>query len=1280
MKKFNLLTKIFVLFLSANSFAQGLEGIIVEKYYIPTTADVTASTAGGQTPSTPLTTSSVTYRVYVDMLPNYKLLSVFGNSNHTLTISSTAPFFNDANYMGGGAFGGQGNEATWKSNTSALDSYLTMGKVFGSKQGVPKENDTDGTVGNTNNVLANNPGGCYGFPITGTTGRDGMMPGSTAGFSNVGIDASEAIFDNTTGLTFSMNGGSVAILGGVSGVTSHNRVLIGQFTTSGVLTFALNVQIQLGTAPAEVYVSSNAQSGETVFAGLTLAANTAPTIASFTANPSGSGIITGTSVTISANNVQDNGSVSSVQFYNGTTLLTAGGSTNGVFGGTAPNHTYTFTPANGSYSITAKATDNECVSTTTSALTFTVAGNQPPAITNLSATSTTPIYPGQSTINLSCTAIDGDAVSGNPPVSVTFSVAGGSPITATAGTGANINTYTATFPVTSLMMGGYQVTATATDGYTPAASATSNPVTFTVIANAPPTVTMTSPTAGSTVMASPITPATTPPTANYSMTLTATASDNDGYPTVLFYDLNSQTPTTPISGGITSTTGTYTFTYTALPGVHTYYAKATDLYTAAVNSPSITMEIADPYALSYRVKDLTQNCDATTYCMTVAAATGYVVNDVTGYEVSLKYDATKLTPTGNITLASTSTGMINPSLVEATMAQPVVSNGVGSLQILLNFVGGSANAEFNNVVGGAYAGNTDLFCIEFVKIPSNGTTGFGAIDNALLSDLNVIESYITGTAEKPGNNGSAISVKNQTYISNLEFWSDGQAIKYNSQSPNSYLKTDVNGSVSTTASAASGANAITVASAAGIAAGMTVVGNGVPAGTTVGSTYTAGNTSIPLTLITPPATVAVATATTAALTATPVTFVSSIAVNPTMSGVFTHSLLNGQDLRIERDIAASTPVQLLVNAADAVLAKTVVLNGNFTPSVFQMMALDVNLDGKVSAGDVSQMKQRATGVIDEYRQAWNYTAGGVSNGQKSKDWVFVDVTRLSTAPYQISSTFPAQTVVSGANVGYSKLNVPVAPFNLPAKVTNYASCPIVEVETYKGIMLGDVNASYAAYTATGNMVGLLKSENAAVVFDLASTVKEGNTFRIPVSFESTESTNALDFAVRFNENNVSFAELNNVAVGMEANAFMNADRTFRFTGFDVANFTVGATVAELVLQSNNETISEKDIIADLALLNGQPVDVKFEKSSEAIQSVFNVSIYPNPSNGAFSVQATENAIVDVYDMNGKQITASQVISSNGKVNIDLNNVEAGVYLVRVQNETFSTTKRIVIEK
>ncbi len=838
-------------------------------------------------------------------------------------------------------------------------------------------------------------------------------------------------------------------------------------------------------------------------------------------------------------------------------------------------------------------------------------------------------------MNLSCNAVDNDGT----VASVSFSVNGGSAITASNGGSGNVYTATYTIP-SNAAPGAFTVTASATDSYSTPASTTSSAITFNVTANTPPVCSLTYPTTGLSLIA------VGNPTATLAMNLAATASDANGIATVQFYVDNA------LVGAGTLASGSYGYSYTASPGIHTFYAKATDAYGAFTNSSTVTLEIADPNALSYKIKNVTQNCDAVSYCMPVSVASTYTVANVIGYDISFSYDATKVTPTGNITLSSTANGLINPNFVETNVSIGTGLNA-GTMQVTLNLNGAAGSSTY-------FAGtNKDIFCVEFIK-----TTGFGAVDNAVFSNLAVQESYITGVQQKPGSDGTAFSVKNTTYIANLEFWSDNQAIKYDVANPSTYLKTDVKGSVSTTATATSASTSMTVTSATGVATGMIVVANGVPAGTTV--TNVSGTT------------VTLSAATTAALSSSAVppsavTFVNpATPVNPNTSGVFTHSLLNGQDLRIERDIAASTPVQLLVNGADAVLAKTLVLNGSFTPSVFQIMALDVNLDGVISAGDISQMKQRATLFIPEYRQAWNYTTAGVSNGQPSKDWVFVDVTRLSEPAYQISATFPANDLT-----GYSKSKVPVAPFNLPAKVTNYATCPIVETETYKGIMLGDVNASYATFTANG----LLKSENGAVVLDLASAVKEGNTFRIPVSFESTESANALDFAVRFNENNVSFSELNNVAVGMEASSFMNqADRTLRFTGFDVANFTVGSTVAELVLQSNNETISEKDIIADLALINGMPVDVKFEKSSEAIQSVFNVSIYPNPSNGAFSVQATENAIVDVYDMNGKQITASQVISSNGKVNIDLNNVEAGVYLVRVQNETFSTTKRIVIEK
>jgi hypothetical protein len=1211
MKKFNLITKLIVLFFSANVYSQtsNLEGIIVEKYYQANAADVAAAGVGSG-----LTTNHVVYRVYADLAVGWKVLQVSGDATRPLKIQTTTSFFNTS--------------GTITSGVNWLDSYFAMGSVGTNMLGILKSEDATGSILTSSSVLVNDPGTCMGGPIAGNNGKDGVTTGTATAVSNIGWDNAPYLDQYALTLNVDQPNGAYYNFSGATSptATGTNKVLIGQFTTDGGFSFNLNIQIKnFTTLAVENYVYASATGSEILKSFLNLAANAAPTLAFGAAVPNLSGQITGTSRTFNLTSADptSGGSVTYVKLY----AAPVTGSTVGtpvLLGtatlGTAPAYSYVHTfGTNGTFQISAVSTDNDCASTTVVySPNITVAANQAPTVSSLTAPATA--YLG-ATVNFTCTAADQDGT----VASVEFFVNGVS-----VGVD-NATPYAQSYTIPTNVNGSYSVQAKATDnlGLVGAFAST----TMNVVANTPPTCVLTNPTASQLITAPTV------------INLTATATDGDGVTGVDFY----------VNGSVVGSDATspYEYAWTSTAGIRTFYAKATDAFGAFTNSSSVTLDIADPNALPYKIKNNTQNCDASTYCMPVAVASTYTVDNVIGYDILLNYDASKLTPTGNVTVNN---GLINPNYVETAISIGTPSGSAGTMQISLYLNSNApASAEFAGT-------NTDIFCVQFAK-----TAGFNPVDSAALSITSIQESYYTGVILKTANAGKAYSIKNNTYEGSLVFWSDNQAIKYNSANPSAFLITNVNGSLSTTGTASSGATAVTIPNTvSGVVAGMKVVANGVPAGTTVASFNS--STSV----------VTLSANTTAVLAATPVSFVSATAVQPNTSGAFTHSLLNGQDVRIERDIVNINSVQLLVNGADAVLAKTLLLNGSFTPSVYQIMALDVNLDGVVSAGDISQMKQRATLNIPEFRQAWNYSAAGVSNGQPSKDWVFVDQTSANTNPaYQISSTFPAQTLSGSLPVGYSKSNVPVASFNLAANVTNYSTCPIVETETYKGIMLGDVNASYATFTANG----ILKSENGAVVLDLASAVKEGNTFRIPVSFESTESTNALDFAVRFNENNVSFAELNNVAVGMEANAFMNeADRTLRFTGFDVANFTVGATVAELVLQSNNETISEKDIIADLALLNGKPVDVKFEKSSEAIQSSFNVSIYPNPSNGLFSVQATENAIVDVYDMNGKQITASQVISSNGKVNIDLNNVEAGVYLVRVQNESFSTTKRIVIEK
>jgi len=64
----------------------GLEKIIVEKYYIATKADSIGSLGT-------LPVGSVTYRVYADMLPGYKFQALYGNSDHALKVNTSTTFF-----------------------------------------------------------------------------------------------------------------------------------------------------------------------------------------------------------------------------------------------------------------------------------------------------------------------------------------------------------------------------------------------------------------------------------------------------------------------------------------------------------------------------------------------------------------------------------------------------------------------------------------------------------------------------------------------------------------------------------------------------------------------------------------------------------------------------------------------------------------------------------------------------------------------------------------------------------------------------------------------------------------------------------------------------------------------------------------------------------------------------------------------------------------------------------------------------------------------------------
>ncbi len=248
----------------------GLEGIIVEKYYISDANDAT-DTDGGFLPE-----GSTTYRIYVDLATGYKLETVFGNADNELRIATTTFFFNNEDR--GKITGSELQNNRLDDNTVALDSYLAIAGASNAHFGVLKSEDPNGSiVGGPNNdggsagiaagLLANNDPEA-GIPLTTS---DGLIPGSVPNITLIADDSNIwSIFDNeNAGPVFSTNNGAWAVLGGFTGPTPENKILIAQITTDGELSFKLNIRINLiNGGGIEDYVSGIATGNQIFYPSL----------------------------------------------------------------------------------------------------------------------------------------------------------------------------------------------------------------------------------------------------------------------------------------------------------------------------------------------------------------------------------------------------------------------------------------------------------------------------------------------------------------------------------------------------------------------------------------------------------------------------------------------------------------------------------------------------------------------------------------------------------------------------------------------------------------------------------------------------------------------------------------------------------------------------------------------------------------------------------------------------------------------------------------------------
>lgn len=338
---------------------------------------------------------------------------------------------------------------------------------------------------------------------------------------------------------------------------SDGSIALVEFAQNGVVLGVTNVapfhylwtNVAAGAYALTATATDNRGASTTSGPVIVAVSDNAPPAVSLTSPAAGAGFVAPAAVALAANASDSDGTIAKVDFHQGATLI-----------GTSTTAPYSFLWSNvqaGTYTLTASATDNLGASSTTAAVTVSVAANNVPTV-SLTSPAAASSYIAPADIVLAATAADNDG----SVAKVDFYA--GSSLLGTATTAP----YTVTW--VSAPAGNFTLTAKATDNL--GATTTSTGVAISVT-NTPPTASLTSPSEGSTTYS------------GGTLTLSAAAADADG--SIVKVDFYQGTT---LLG--TATQAPYSLPWSNIaPGVYTLYVVATDNAGATTQSAPFTLTV-----------------------------------------------------------------------------------------------------------------------------------------------------------------------------------------------------------------------------------------------------------------------------------------------------------------------------------------------------------------------------------------------------------------------------------------------------------------------------------------------------------------------------------------------------------------------------------------------------------------------------------------------------------------------------------------------------------------
>lgn len=393
---------------------------------------------------------------------------------------------------------------------------------------------------------------------------------------------------------------------------------------------------------------------------------------------------------------------------------------------------------------------------------------------------------------------------------------------------------------------------------------------------------------------------------------------------------------------------------------------------------------------------------------------------------------------------------------------------------------------------------------------------------------------------------------------------------------------------------------------------------------------------------------------------------------------------NTNFITIKRDIKGSYNIQSnnvmdFINGNDAfIVHKLLNKSKSITPNVFQIISADVNLDGVISAGDLTMINRRIVLTINEYKQSWNYKSYNYPlNDSISKDWIFIDSVQISdNSNYKISSNYPYDD-----GIGFSTYRVPNI-HDCIELIKNNSNCQSIINNKFYGILLGDVDGNWNS--EENNTLKNKKKHD--VYIDIANSVLiNNNTIEIPVKIDSyNKIINSIDMLIEYNSENLEFKGFKgNLSPLYSTNQINNKILFTSINTYKELNSTEPLLYLKFKLLKNS--FKNSDIITSISYINGiKNIIQTYGNLNTSVKDLMykNSSgfyIYPIPANNILNVNSNINLdtpfSIKILDINGiEKINKPKCMNLE---KIDISHLKSGSYIIKITCRNINLTKLFV---